>query len=245
MRDEVVRLDFPQQTGIRGVDEQNLDDYYDTLQQIRPDLFIDEDDDVPDLSGMADLEDIPDFPEIPDLNLLIDTPSNVPYMLVPTDVDIGSSDPADILADPNVTIIIPPAIDDPNNALLPLSNFFSNYVPPSDEDDLIPNEMDTDKIILTDDGDVMLIDPDNMQKDEKPFKFLKRKNTNNEVAQVKKQKLDTEIAVRDVVPKKEHEIPANVDILTIERLPWVDFKTILDNTDLNKRTQVIFRYFPK
>ena len=172
VRDEVVRLDFPQQTGIRGVDEQNLDDYYDTLQQIRPDLFIDEDDDVPDLSGMADLEDIPDFPEIPDLNLLIDTPSNVPYMLVPTDVDIGSSVPADILADPNVTTIIPPAIDDPNNALLPLSNFFSNFIPPSDEDDLIPNEMDTDKIILTDDGDVMLIDPDNMQKDEKPFKFV-------------------------------------------------------------------------
>ena len=69
--------------------------------------------------------------------------------------------------------------------------------------------------------------------------FLREKNTNNEVAQVKKQKLDTEIAVRDVIPKKEHEIPANVDISTIERLPWVDFKTILDNTDLNKRTQVI------
>ena len=212
---------------------------------------------------MAALEDIPDFPEIPDLNSLLDTPSYVPYMLVPTDVDIGSNDPADILADPNVTTIIPPAMDDPNNALLPLSNFFSNFVPPSDEDDLIPKEMDTDKIILTDDGDVMLIDPDNMQKDEKPFKFvsedvvelpseeedmeivrtknivLKRKNTNNEVAQVKKQKLDTEIAVRDVVPKKEYEIPANVDISTIERLPWVDFKTILHNTDLNKITQVI------
>ena len=172
VRDEVVTLDFPQQTGIRSVDEQNLDDYCDILQQIRPDLFIDEDDDVPDLSGMADLEDIPDFPEISDLNSLIDTPSNVPYMLAPTDVDIGSNDPADILADPNVTTIIPPAIDDPNNTLLPLSNFFSNFVPPSDEDDLIPKEMDSDKIILTDDGDVMLIDPDNMQKDEKPFKFV-------------------------------------------------------------------------
>ena len=68
---------------------------------------------------------------------------------------------------------------------------------------------------------------------------LKRKNTNNEVAQIKKQKLDTEIAVRDVVPKKEREIPANVDISTIDRLTWVDFKTTLDYTDLNKRTQVI------
>ena len=173
----------------------------------------------------------------------MDTPSNVPYLFVPTDVDIGSNDPAEILADPNVTTIIPPAIEDPDNPLLPLSNFFSNFVPPSDKDDLIPKEMDTNKIILTDDGDVILIDPDNMQKDEKPFKFvsedvvelpseeedmevvrtkniiLKRKNTNNEVAQDKKQKLDTEITVRDVVPKKEHEIPANVDISTIERLP--------------------------
>ena len=262
VRDEVIRLDFPQQTGIRSVDEQNLDDYYDTLQQIRPDLFIDEDDDVPDLNSMPDLEDIPDFPEIPDLNSLTDTPSNEPYLLVPTDVNIGSNDPADILADPNVTTIIPRTIGDQNNSLLPL-NFLTNFVPPSEEDDLIPQEMDTDKIILTNDGGIMLIDPDNMQKDEKPFKFvsedvvelpseekdteivltknivLKRKNTNNEVAQVKKQKLDAEIAVRDVVPKKEREIPANVDISTIERLPWVDFKTILDNTDLNKRIQVI------
>ena len=121
---------------------------------------------------MPDLEDIPDFPEIPDLNSLMDTPSNVPYLLVPADVDIGSNDPAEILADPNVATTIPPAIEDPNNALLPLSNFFSNFVPPSDEDDLIPKEMDTDKIILTDDGEIMLIDPDNMQKDEKPFKFV-------------------------------------------------------------------------
>ena len=73
VRDEVIRLDFPQQTGIRSVDEQNLDDYYDTLQQIRPDLFIDEDDDTPDVNNVPDLEDIPDFPEIPDLNSLTDT----------------------------------------------------------------------------------------------------------------------------------------------------------------------------
>ena len=85
-------------------------------------------------------------------------------MLVPTDVNIGSNDPADILADPNVTTIIPPTIGDQNNSLL-LLNFLSNFVPPSEEDDLIPQEMDTDKLILTNDGDIMLIDPDNMQKD--------------------------------------------------------------------------------
>ena len=35
VRNEVIRLDFPEQTGIRSVDEQNLDDYYDTLNTPR------------------------------------------------------------------------------------------------------------------------------------------------------------------------------------------------------------------
>ena len=199
VRDEVMRLDFPEQTGIRSVDEQNLDDYYDTLQQIRPGLFIDKDDDVPNFASMPDLEDIPDFPEIRDLNSLMDTPSNVPYLLVPTDVDIGSNDPAEILADPNVTTIILPATEDPNNALLPLSNF--NFVPLSDEDDLIPKEMDTDKIILTDDGDVMLIDPDNMQKDEKPFKFV-----SEDVVELPSEEEDMEVVrTKNIVLKRKKQ----------------------------------------
>ena len=36
-------------------------------------------------------------------------------------------------------------------------------------DDLIPAELDENKIQLTDDGDVILTDPDNMQVEEKPF----------------------------------------------------------------------------
>ena len=199
VRDEVMRLDFPEQTGIRSVDEQNLDDYYDTLQQIRPGLFIDKDDDVPNFASMPDLEDIPDFPEIRDLNSLMDTPSNVPYLLVPTDVDIGSNDPAEILADPNVTTTILPATEDPNNALLPLSNF--NFVPLSDEDDLIPKEMDTDKILLTDDGDVMLIDPDNMQKDEKPFKFV-----SEDVVELPSEEEDMEVVrTKNIVLKRKKQ----------------------------------------
>ena len=35
VRNEVITLDFPEQTGIRSVDEQNLDDYYDTLNTPR------------------------------------------------------------------------------------------------------------------------------------------------------------------------------------------------------------------
>ena len=34
-------------------------------------------------------------------------------------------------------------------------------------------------------------------------------------------------------------MPATVDISTIRRLPWVDFSTILDNTNADRRQQVI------
>ena len=34
-------------------------------------------------------------------------------------------------------------------------------------------------------------------------------------------------------------MPATVDISTIRRLPWVDFDTILDNTNADRRQQVI------
>ena len=98
---------------------------------------------------------------------------------------------------------------------------------------------------------------------------LKRKNPNNEIARVKKRKNETNITVRDVVPvqhpiyrrlqknvnknlkqaenstkalvkiKTEDALPPSVDISTMERLPWVDFDTILDNTEYNRTAEVI------
>ena len=41
--------------------------------------------------------------------------------------------------------------------------------------------------------------------------------------------------------KTEDEIPARVDISTIERLPWVDFNTILDNTKYKKRFWTFYK----
>ena len=38
-----VTLNFPTPTGNPETDKKNIDDYYDTLQQIRPDAFISED----------------------------------------------------------------------------------------------------------------------------------------------------------------------------------------------------------
>ena len=45
---EPIRLDFPEQTGIRSVDERNYQEWLDTLEVIRPDLFIDEEDNYTD-----------------------------------------------------------------------------------------------------------------------------------------------------------------------------------------------------
>ena len=117
---------------------------------------------------------------------------------------------------------------------------------------------------------------------------LKRKQPDNQLANIKKVKNETDVRVRDVVPKSESELAlptsngivkhpiqrkleknmqkdeklarivgsknndtalvkskpewemsATVDISTIRRLPWVDFDTILDNTDADRRQQVI------
>ena len=61
------------------------------LQQIRPDHFISDDEEEPD----------------------IDFTARTTNVLVPTDVKIETDDPADILADPNVTTIIPPIVQEP------------------------------------------------------------------------------------------------------------------------------------
>ena len=208
-------------------------------------------------------------------------------ILIPTDVTTRSDDPIEILADPNVsTILLPIANNDMtfyDEDDVDFNVIDSQIVWDEDNSDLVPPELDNDKIILTDDGDVVLTEPDNMQVDEKQIVPLsddvvmlppeedmadvvstrnivfKRKIKNNELAQIKKIKNETDILVRDV-PAMESEptlpaietgatLPAimppstgplaNVDISTMQRLPWVDFKTILDNTESSRREQVM------
>ena len=43
-----------------------------------------------------------------------------------------------------------------------------------------------------------------------------------------------------LMPPSSLRPPASVDTSTIRRLPWIDFTTILENTDLHQREQVIF-----
>ena len=81
-----ITLDFPTPTGNPEIDQKNLDDYYDTLQQIRPDAFIseDEDDGVNDGAPDTDAPDLPpDWIENPDLYSEIDLPSFPPDNIIP------------------------------------------------------------------------------------------------------------------------------------------------------------------
>ena len=127
------------------------------------------------------------------------------------------------------------------------------FAPSMDEDDNIdfvisksdeltvslPIEPDTDKLLLTDDGDVQLIEPDNMQVEDRSLVplsdgtvalpqvhdmevvgtknlILKRKNdfSDSNLANIKMIKNDTDIRVRDVAPS------SNSDAI----LPYVDIK---------------------
>ena len=54
-----IRLDFPLPTGNPEIDQKNLDDYYDTLQQIRPDAFISEDEEDGDDNTPIDGQNTP------------------------------------------------------------------------------------------------------------------------------------------------------------------------------------------
>ena len=164
-----------------------------------------------------------------------------------------------------------------------------------DNKDLVPLEFDDNQIIMTDDGDVILLDQDNMQVEGKPIvplsgdvvmlppeenmtdvistrNIVKRKQP-PPTAQIKQIKNETEILVRDTpnegelvvaLPPKTEEISnadiiqhpifrrlkknkdqadgriiSSVDISTMRQMSWVDFTTILDNTEVHLREQVI------
>ena len=89
------------------------------------------------------------------------------HILVPTDVPITSNDPMDILGNPNVSTILPPQIKTEDDYDIGFNVTDSQIVLDEDNKDLVPLEFDSNKVIVTDDGDVILTEPDNMQVDEK------------------------------------------------------------------------------
>ena len=416
---EDIGLVFPERTGIQEVDDKDYDEYLDTLQQIRPDLFISDDEISEDSKSDNDLvepvvepkdepKDEPDFIPFVDVdgNVLIKTATDeippdvyidsdiesdtkvtppvsddetIPsigdsetetitytmlkftknrkdeiyrinakkralktlakkrakklqnikkknnkktHILVPTDVPIISNDPMDILANPNVSTILLPQIKTEEEDDIDFNVTDSQIVWDDDNKDLVPLEFDSDKVIMTDDGDVILIEPDNMQVEEKqliPLSndsimlppeedmtdiistkniLLKQKQPSLPIAQIKTIKNETDISITNTIKhpifrKMEKEkkatdrltrilsqgkpleikiktellaiedspslpaleaaptLPAlmpssasrplaTVDAETMQRMPWVDFKVVLDNTEKYNREQVIF-----
>ena len=315
---EDIGLVPPERTGIQEVDDKNYNEYLDTLQQIRPDPFISDDeisedgkseDDVvePVVEPKAEPKVEPDFTPFVDVdrNVLIKTETHeiptsdvcvdsdiesdtevtppvsedetIPYVadsdsetviytkpkfdknkkdeiyrirakkralktlakkklqsmkkknskkthiLVPTDVPITSNDPMDILSNPNVSTILPPQIKTEDDYDIDFNVTDSQIVWDEDNKDLVPLEFDSNKVIMTDDGDVILTEPDNMQVEEKqliplsndwimlPLEedmtdiistkniLLKRKQPYLPVAQIKKIKNETDISITNTI----------------------------------------------
>ena len=231
----------------------------------------------------------------------------------------------DILANPNVSTILPPQIKTEDDYDIDFNVTDSQIIWDDDNKDLVPLEFDSDKVIMTDDRDVILTEPDNMQVEEKQLVplsndsimlppeedmtdiistkdiLLKRKQSSLPIAQIKKIKNETDISITNTIkhpifrkmekqkkatdrltrilsqgkpleikiknellaiedspslpaleaaptllalmPPSASRPLATVDAETMQRMPWVDFNVVLDNTEKYNREQVIFDNF--
>ena len=134
----------------------------------------------------------------------------------------------DILGNPNVsTILPPPQIKTEDDYDIDFNVTDSQIVWDEDNKDLVPLEFDSNKVIMIDDGDVILTEPDNMQVEEKqliPLSndsimlppeedmtdiistkniLLKRKQPDLPVAQIKKIKNEPDISIANTI---KHQI---------------------------------------
>ena len=72
----------------------------------------------------------------------------------------------DILGNTNVSTILPPQIKTEDDYDIDFNVTDSQIVWEEDNKDLVRLEFDSNKVIMTDDGDVILTEPDNMQVEE-------------------------------------------------------------------------------
>ena len=145
------------------------------------------------------------------------------HILVLTDVPITSNDPMDILGNPNMPTILPPQIKTEDDYDIDFNVTDSQIVWDEDNKGLVPLEFDSNKVIMTDDEDVILTEPDNMQVEEKQLIplandsimlppeedmtdiistkniLLKRKQPHLPVAQIKKIKNETDISITNTI----------------------------------------------
>ena len=134
-------------------------------------------------------EYIPEFRSVQN-RLDLDVRAKTMHAIVPTEFEFESKDPADVLADPNVTTILPPIEEQPYEGMVPLADFLSPVAMAITQDNSedeeeykvwapaeilaapIPAEIDEQKFQVTDDGDVILTEPDNMQFEHKLLDIL-------------------------------------------------------------------------
>ena len=200
----------------------------DILEDIMPEIFIDE----PFDDSNFVRENIPELRS--DQNRLdLDVRENVTTALVSTEVTMETEDPIDVLGNPNVSNILPPIANESFHFMktdnanddddIDFDVADSKIIWNEDNKDLVPLELDDNKIVLTDNGVVILVEQDNTQIEEKPIMslsegvaalppeekmelvgtcnlVLKRKQANNETGKIKKIRNETDILVKDVKP---------------------------------------------
>ena len=110
---EEIGLVFPERTGIQSVDDKNYDDFLDTLQQIRPDVFTSDDD-------RSDINDKTDFTPFVDGdgNVVIKTESDV-------DEEIDDYIDSDTIISPHT----PPYIDSDTELVTTQSDTDTETIP--------------------------------------------------------------------------------------------------------------------
>ena len=124
-----ITLNLPTPTGNPEIDERNLDDYYDILQQIRPDAFISEDED--------DVDAVINNPDI-----VIEDDQNTP---IPND-DIIIVD--GIKNEPDSELEYTPYVDTDGNILVKANKSKKNYIPKVNKTNKIYRDKARKKAIL-------------------------------------------------------------------------------------------------
>ena len=123
-----IKLNYPTPTGNPEIDQRNLDDYYDTLQQIRPEAFISEDED--------------DVDAVIKTDIAIDNNQNIP---IPND-DIIIID--GIKNEPDSEPEYKPYIDTDGNILVKTNKVKKNYIPKINKKNKIYRDKAKQKAIL-------------------------------------------------------------------------------------------------
>ena len=145
-----------------------------------------------------------------------------------SDIEVVTSKPGDDF------IKSEPESDDDSdfeNIVVDDNSDFENIVKSEPEDKIIqlPIQFDTDKIVLTDDGDVILIEPDNMQIEEKVLVPL----GDGTIALPEQPQQMEVVRTRNLVLKRKGDDLDNIDLANVK---------IIKNNDADIRVREVVPY---